>query len=128
MMKVDSQAALGVLGKLEELTLRIHEALAFDKFEQLPLLLKQRQDLIGDLRDFDASARASGASRLWKNDKEFRNKLEKLLRSGDALIETCTSRLELLAHAKRQRSVIRTTLRGYKPYALSPISTRKVES
>lgn len=123
-----AQEVLRVLDSLEELTLRMHEAVAFDKFEELSLLVGQRQDLIAELEDFDASSRGASEAAVWTKKPKLRNKIDKLILSGDALLSTCSRRLESMSKARRQRSVTRASLRGYKPYSPSPISTRKLES
>ncbi len=125
---VVSQQLLQVLESLEEITIQMHEALAFEKFEDLPVLAKQRQELITSLGNFDTRSTSSNNISRWSNDSRFRSKLDKLILVGDSLLDACMERLEMLTEARRQRSVIRATVRGYRPHSSSPVSTRKIES
>lgn len=128
MIAEPNQEVFHLLDKLQEVTVKMHEALAFEKFEQLPALSTQRQGLIDELGDFDAGPGSDKTLPSWSKDDKFRSKLDKLLLTGEALLAACTKRLAQLAQIRRQGSVIRATARGYKPYSPSPISTRKVES
>ena len=106
-----------LLIQLEEITVCMFEALHADKFAELEDLVQRRHHLIEAL------------VALSQNDPELDStRLDRTLRSGAALIQRCQDKWAELLRVKKQHVLARSTIRGYRPNLLDPISTRRYNS
>jgi len=123
-----SQAALDLLGHLNQLSLEILESLEHEQFDSVVDLMKKRQEFIEALGELDAfrpgPAHASRSPLPDEISKEFK----KLLASGEHLTAQVSRKKQLLDMRRRQSAVTRSTVRGYRPRPRPPLSTRTLKT
>jgi hypothetical protein len=101
------------------------EALVAGQDQELTQLVTERQNILGQLVATGAGSRGPAGS---AERTAFNREFNKILRSGEALMERCRQRQAELLSARRQQAVVRTTARAYRPGGLDALITRRIPS
>ena len=110
--------------RLENIDLELLEAMSDPCRRCLDDLLAHRQECIASLTGLDVAA----LRRLDDAEKdELINKVKRLEKSGQRLVQEARRKRDEIARARRQNAVARRTARGYRPPALKLVAGRRLD-
>lgn len=115
---------LGLVRAIEEVSLRMREAVEAQDLRALDEALRERQALIGRLMEFDAGKAIGEAAPSLSSGEIIVSKIKEIVSLGDSLIAAVESLKRSVRERRRQNSVARTALRSYLSSAEEPINTR----
>lgn len=126
-MRDRRQELLGVIEAIEEVSLRLREAMAAWDLASMGALLAERQSLVLHLADFDPRLLREPERCAVGQVADIANRINALLESGNALVVAAQSMLSEISKKRRQNSSIKSALRSYLNGPREPICTRAVD-